>query len=107
MNDPKDIVLNIPIEKEEKESSEHSVVEEENKDILYLNEEARFNNLYFHLKENLSKKLYKKTIKEIDVLIDNKYIEGYSQLWKILILKIRAILKIIEKKIIKYLINHF
>ena len=107
MNDPKDIVLNIPIEKEEKESSEHSVVEEENKDILYLNEEARFNNLYFHLKENLSKKLYKKTIKEIEVLIDNKYLEGYSQLWKILILKIRAILKIIEKKIIKYLINHF
>ena len=113
MNDPKDIVLKIKIEKEEKKekeeevSSEHSIVEEENKDMLYLNEEARFNNLYFHLKENLSKKLYKKTIKEIEVLIDNKYIESYSQLWKILILKIRAILKIIQKKIVKYLINHY
>ena len=111
MNDPKDIVVSISLGKEEKNnnSSEQSIEEDnkDNKENLVLTEEARFNNLFLHLKENLSKKLFKKTIKEIDVLLESKYIEDYSQIWRISILKIRAILKIIKKKIIKYLINHY
>ena len=111
MNDPKDIVVSISLGKEEKNnnSAEQSIEEDnkDNKENLVLTEEARFNNLFLHLKENLSKKLFKKTIKEIDVLLESKYIEDYSQIWRISILKIRAILKIIKKKIIKYLINHY
>lgn len=106
MNDPKDIVVTISIEKEDNNSSE-SYIKEESKKSIILSEEDHFNKLFLHLKENLSKRLYKKTIKEIDTLIESKYIEGYSQLWKISILKIRALLKIIKKKIIKYLINYY
>ena len=106
MNDPKDIVVTISIGKDDNNSSE-SYIKEESKKSIILSEEERFNNLFFHLKENLAKRLYKKTIKEIDVLFESKYIEGYSQLWKISILKIRALLKIIKKKIIKYLINYY
>ena len=110
MNDPKDIVVTISLGKEEKNSSDIQSIEEEeskNKENIALSEEDRFYNLFLHLKENLSKKLYKKTIKEIDVLIENKYIEAFSQAWKISILKIKALLKIVKKKIVKYLINHF
>ena len=94
MNDPKDIVVSISLGKEEKNnnSAEQSIEEDnkDNKENLVLTEEARFNNLFLHLKENLSKKLFKKTIKEIDVLLESKYIEDYSQIWRISILKIRA-----------------
>ena len=107
MNDPKDIVVSITLGKEENNNSLEQSIEEENKEDMILTEEAKFNNLFLHLKENLSKKLFKKTIKEIDVLIESKYIEDYSQIWKISILKIRALLKIVKKKIIKYLINHY
>ena len=107
MNDPKDIVVSITLGKEENNNSLEQSIEEENKEEMILTEEAKFNNLFLHLKENLSKKLFKKTIKEIDVLIESKYIEDYSQIWKISILKIRALLKIVKKKIIKYLINHY
>ena len=106
MNDPKDIVVTISLGKEDNNSIDQSIIEE-NKENIILSDEARFNNLYLHLKENLSKRFYKKTIKEIDVIIENKYIEGYSQAWKITILKIQALLKIIKNKIIKYLINHY
>ena len=105
MNDPKDIVVTISIGKED--NSLNQTITEENKENQILNKELRFNNLMFHLRENLSKKLYKKTIKEIDVLFQKNYIDGYSRSWKLSILKIKAILKIIKHKIIKYLINHF
>ena len=104
MNDPKDIVVTISLSKDN--SLNHSNTEE-NKDNTLLTDEDRFDNLIFHLRENLSKQLYKKTLKEIDVLIKKKYTLGYSGEWKIFILKIKAILKIIKNKIIKYLINHF
>ena len=51
MNDPKDIILDISIEKD--------ILAEEKNEIT-LTEENRFNNLLLHLKENLYKRLYKK-----------------------------------------------
>ena len=105
MNDPKDIVVTISIGKED--NSLNQTITEENKENIIVTKDHRFNNLMFHLRENLSKQLYKKTIKEIDVLFQKGYIEGYSLSWKFSILKIKAILKIVKHKIIKYLINHF
>ena len=87
MNDPKEIIINISIDEDETQ---------ENKD----------NNLLLNLKESLSKRFYKKTIMEIDSLIQGKHIEGHSRSWKIYIYKIRAILGVIKNKIMKYLINH-
>ena len=105
MNDPKDIVVTISLGKED--NSLNQTITEENKENQIITKEHRFNNLMFHLRENLSKKLYKKTIKEIDILFLKNYIEGYSRSWKLSILKVKAILKIVKHKIIKYLINHF
>jgi tetratricopeptide (TPR) repeat protein len=105
MNDPKDIVVTISLGKED--NSLNQTIIDENKENKKVTKEHLFNNLMFHLRENLTKKLYKKTIKEIDVLFQQKYIDGYSRSWKLSILKIKAILKIVKHKIIKYLINHF
>ena len=105
MNDPKDIIVTISLGKEDNPLNQ--AITEENKENQIITKEHHFNNLMFHLRENLSKKLYKKTIKEIDILYLKKYIEGYSRSWKISILKLKAILKIVKHKIIKYLINHF
>ena len=99
MNDLNDIILNISIEK--------NTLEEESakkKDEISVKEENKFNKFLIHLKENLSKRLYKKTIKEIESFLEIKNIDNYSFSWKIYILKIRAILSIIKNKIIKYLI---
>ena len=105
MNDPNDIILSISIDQEEKEDEEKE--EELNqKEVITLTEEHRFDNLLIHLQENLSKRFYKKTIKEIESLIEANDIEGHSRSWKIYILKIRAILSIIKNKITKYLVNH-
>ena len=106
MNDPKDIIVSIENIKEEEEINQHPVEEDIN-EIEAQTEESRMNNLVFHLFENVGKKFYKRTLKEIDLLIQNKYLKGYSKAWKIYILKIRGILKIIKKKIDKYLIQHF
>ena len=106
MNDPQDIILTIALDKEkEKELNESN--EEDKKENIELNDESKFKILYSHLCENLSKKLYKKTIKEIDTLIETEYIEGCLFTWKISILKIRALCKIVKKKILKYLIYHY
>ena len=107
MNDPKDIVVSIEnIENIKEENTLIQSPTEENKENPMLAEETRLNNLLFHLYENLGKRFYKKTLKEIDLLIQNNYLKGYSREWKIYILKIRGILKIIKKKIKKYLILH-
>ena len=107
MNDLNDIILSISIDQEEKEDEEKEKEEELNqKEVITLTEEHRFNNLLIHLQENLSKRFYKKTIKEIESLIEANDIEGHSRSWKIYILKIRAILSIIKNKITKYLVNH-
>ena len=93
MNDPKDIVVDI--KQGEKGISRNSIRKESaSKRKSIINTEARFNNLVLGLKGNLSKKLYKKTIKEIDNLIENKYIyEENCEFWKLLILKMRARIK--------------
>ena len=107
MNDPNDIILSISIDQEEKEDEEKEKEEELNqKEVITLTEEHRFDNLLIHLQENLSKRFYKKTIKEIESLIEANDIKGHSRSWKIYILKIRAILSIIKNKITKYLVNH-
>ena len=107
MNDPKDIVVDI--KQGEKAISRNSIRKESaSKRKSIINTEARFNNLVLGLKRNLSKKLYKKTIKEIDNLIENKYIcEKNCEFWKLITLKMRAILKIIKNKITKYLIYYY
>ena len=104
MNDPKDIIVSIENIKEEEEVNQHPV--EDINENEAQTEESRMNNLVYHLYENFGKKFYKRTLKEIDLLIQNKYLKGYSKAWKIYILKIRGILKIIKKKIDKYLIQH-
>lgn len=107
MNDPKDIVVSFENIKDENSLNQTLTDKNINYEKESITEERRFQNILFHLKENLSKRFYKTTLKEIDVLIQNQYLEGYEYAWKIYILKIRALLKIIKKKIIKYLINHY
>ena len=107
MNDLKDIVVSFENIKDENSLNQTLTDKNINYEKESITEERRFQNILFHFKENLSKRFYKTTIKEIDVLIQNQYLEGHEYSWKIYILKIRALLKIIKKKIIKYLINHY
>ena len=115
MTDLKDIILDISLgdefdkEKGKDEKIEEELKEEEkeeNKNEVSSMEQSRFNNLLLHLQENLSKRFYKKTIKEIDSILSSNDVGIHSRAWKIYILKIRAILSIIKNKISKYLINH-
>ena len=117
MTDLKDIILDISLgkdefeeekgkESEEIEKIEEELKEEENKKEISSMEENRFNNLLIHLNENLSKRFYKKTIKEIDSILSTNDVAIYARSWKIYILKMRAIFSIIKNKIRKYLINH-
>ena len=115
MTDLKDIILDISLgdEFEEEKGKDEKIEEElkeeekeENKNEVSSMEESRFNNLLLHLQENLSKRFYKKTIKEIDSILSSNDVGIHSRAWKIYILKIRAILSIIKNKISKYLINH-
>ena len=100
MNELNDIIIDI--------SMDSDILRNEQKDEIELTEEDHFNNLIAHFKENLKKRLYKKTLKEIDSLIESdNNIERYSYAWKIYILRIRAILSIIKNKIRKYLVMHF
>ena len=99
--DPKEIIIDILLDNDSFEEKE-KVKEEKT-----LTEEKRFDIILIHLKENLSKRFYKKTIKEIDSLLETDNIEKYSRSWKIYILKIKALLSIIKNKIIKYLIMNF
>ena len=105
MNDPKDIVVTITKTKEEDKNSLDQSIDKNDKRNIQLTENAHFNFLIIHLKEILSNKLYKKAIKEINTLFEQNYFEDFSLAWKISILKIKAMLKIIKRKIIKYLIN--
>ena len=78
------------------------------KDKSELIEENRFNELLLNFNANLKKRLYKKTLKEINSLLEADHnIERFSYSWKLYILKIRANLSIIKNKIKKYLVNNF
>ena len=65
MNDPKDIVVTITKSKEEDKNALDQSIDKDDKRNIPLTENALFNYLIIHLKEILSKKLYKKAIKEI------------------------------------------
>ena len=99
MNDPKDILVSINQNKKLKDDQEQNT---EIKIEITLTEEERFQNLIYHLNKNLTKKLYKKTIKEIDTLLQKNIFDSFTQFWKLSILKIRANLRIIKRKIFKY-----
>lgn len=105
MNDPKDIIVSIDNAKEEISLNQSNIEKNNYSEKELLTEEIRFENLLIHLKENLGKKFYKKTLKEIDLLLQQDFIEMNPYIWKIKFLRIRALLKIIKNKIIKYLIN--
>jgi len=107
MNDPKDIIVSFENIKEENSLNQTFTEKNINNEKDSISEERRFQNIFFHLKENLSKRFYKTTLKEIDLLIQSQYLEGHDYAWKIYILRIRALLKVIKKKIIKYLIDHY
>ena len=106
MNDPKDIVVSIENFKEEITLNQ-STSEKNNEKKIEENDQSHKDNILFHLYENLGKQFYKKTLREIDLLIQNNYFQGYSKEWKIYILRIRALLKIVKNKVRKYLIFHF
>ena len=104
MNDPKDITISIENMPDNITINQFNT--DNNSEKPSLIEESRLDNLLFHLQGNLKKKFYKKTLKEINIIIQTNYLQGYWHSWKIYILKIKAMLKIIKKKIIKYLILH-
>ena len=105
MNNLNEIMVSFENEKKQEENQQDQ--SEENNCEEKINDESQLNYFLFYFYENLSKRYYKKTIKEIDSLIKNQDIDWYGKAWKFHILKIRAQLKIIKKKIEKYLIVHF
>ena len=105
MNNLNEIMVSFENEKKQEENQQDQ--SEENNCEEKINDESQLNYFLFYFYENLSKRYYKKTIKEIDSLLKNQDIDWYGKAWKFHILKIRAQLKIIKKKIEKYLIVHF
>ena len=96
MNKLNEIILSI----EKQENEEKIIIDINQKKIL--NKEEELIDWLFHLKEKLSKRLYKKEIKDI---ISANLIQKFKELklgYKIIILYIKEKLKIIEKKIFKY-----
>ena len=102
MNDINEIHLTIPFTKEEN-SLNHSLVED-NKDNTSF-DENKLNELLTNIKESLSKKYYKSIYKQLEIISRNKGIYTISNSWKIFLLKMKTILKIVDKKITKYLVN--
>ena len=99
MNDLSEIIVSFG---NEKIQNTHS--EETNRERI--TDESQIPYLLFHFNENLEKRFYKKTIKEIDSLLKSPNVDEFNNVWKIYILRIRAQLKVIEKKIEKYLISY-
>ena len=100
MNNLNEIIVSFDNEKIQNTNSEENYNKEK------INDESQLTYLLFHFYENLGKKLYKKTIKEIDSLIKGQNIDIYNKAWKIYVLRVRAQLKVIKMKIKKYLILH-
>lgn len=103
MNNLNEIIVSFENEKNNYFQQTHSE-ENINKDKIY--DESQITYLLYHFYENLGKRLYKKTIKEIDSLLNGQNIDEFDRAWKIYILRIRAQLKVIQKKIEKYLIRY-
>ena len=103
MNNPNEILVSIEEEQNKNEIQQSHSEENSNKEII--NDESQLNYFLFHFCENLRKKQYKKTIREIDTLLNEQNIDKLNESWKVYILKIRAQLKVVKKKIDKYLIS--
>ena len=101
MNDINDIHLTLHISKDE--ISNHSFIEE-NKDNKTF-DENKLKELIIHIKENLSKKYYKSIYKQLEILSNNKGLYALNCSWIIFLLKIKILLKIVDRKITKYLIR--
>ena len=103
MNNPNEILVSIEEEQNKNEIQQSHSEENSNKEII--NDESQLNYFLFRFCENLRKKQYKKTIREIDTLLNEQNIDELNESWKVYILKIRAQLKVVKKKIDKYLIS--
>ena len=104
MNDLNEIVVSFENDKNHNYIQQTHSEENSNKDKI--SDESQITYVLFHFYENLGKRFYKKTIKEIDSLLNGQNIDEFDRAWKIHILRIRARLKVIKKKIEKYLIHH-
>ena len=102
MNNLNEIVVSFEKEKNNNEIQPTHSEENSYKDTI--NDESQLNYLLFRFYENLEKGAYKKTIKEIDSLLKEQNIDELNKSWIVYILRIRAQLKVIKKKIDKYLI---
>ena len=102
MNSLNEIVLSIDNDKYQNAFQPTHSEENTYKERIY--DESQLTYLLYHFYENLKKQLFKKTIKEIDSILNGQNIDGLKRAWKVYILRIRAQLKVIKKKIEKYLI---
>ena len=103
MNSLNEIVVSF--ENEQKENSYQQSEENNNKEIITSNKQLTY--LIYHCYENLSKSLYKTTINKINNLVKVQNIDIFDLSWKIYLLRIKAQLKIVEKKFDKYLFDSF
>ena len=92
-----DIIVSIDNEKYQNYIQQTHSEENSNKDKI--SDETQITYLLFHFYENLQKRFYKKTIKEINSITNGQNIDEYNKAWKIFIIRIRAQLKVIKKKI--------
>ena len=99
-----DIIVSIDNEKYQNYIQQTHSEENSNKDKI--SDETQITYLLFRFYENLQKRFYKKTIKEINSITNGQNIDEYNKAWKIFIIRIRAQLKVIKKKIEKYLIRY-
>ena len=88
MNNPNEILVSIEEEQNKNEIQQSRSEENSNKEII--NDESQLNYFLFRFCENLRKKQYKKTIREIDTLLNEQNIDKLNESWKVYILKIRA-----------------
>ena len=93
----------MELNKKKEDKSNEDMFDKLNSNIKSLTLEEQFEKWLIVLKEHLSKKEYKKTIENINRL-SKKYIHIES-FWKVIILKIKSFLKIIENKMKKYNFN--
>ena len=93
----------MELNKKKEDKSNEDMIDKLNSNIKSLTLEEQFEKWLIVLKEHLSKKEYKKTIENINRL-SKKYIHIES-FWKVIILKIKSFLKIIENKMKKYNFN--
>ena len=103
MNNPNEILVSFGNEQNKYEIQQSHSEVNSTKEII--NDEAQITYLLYRFDENFKKGAYKKTIKEIDTILNEQNLDGLNKSWKIYMIKIRAQLKVIKKKMDKYLIR--